>query len=303
MNQEFLYIIMIIVFGYLLKRLNILQEKDGEVISKIIFKITLPALVLVTFDSVKIETSLIFLPVIVLIYGLITAFLGFLVFKNEERELKGSLLMLSSGFNVGLFAFPLVFAIWGMEGLTHFSMFDVGTSFIVFGIAYIIGSYFSKEGLSLKPIDILKKLGKSIPLMTYIIASTLNFSNIQLPATLINVASTISAANIPLSLLLLGLYLNFKFEKQFIKPVLKFLTFRYSLGLSVGLALYFILPYDQMFRYTIMIGLLLPVAASALVFAVEFKYSTSATRLIATISNITILISIVILYIFANFIL
>lgn len=134
MNQEFLYIIIIIALGYLLKRVNILKEKDGEVISKIIFKITLPALVLVTFDSVKIETSLILLPVIVLVYGIITAFLGFIVFKNEERELKGSLLMLSSGFNVGLFAFPLVYAIWGIEGLTYFSMFDVGTSFVVFGI-------------------------------------------------------------------------------------------------------------------------------------------------------------------------
>ena len=182
MNQEFLYIIIIIALGYLLKRLNILKEKDGEVISKIIFKISLPALVLVTFDSVKIETSLILLPVIVLIYGLITACLGLLVFKNEERELKGSFLMLS-GFNVGLFAFPLVFAIWGMEGLTYFSMFDVGTSFVVFGIAYILGSYFSAEGLKLKPIEILKKLGKSIPLMTYLIASILNFlatSNYQI---------------------------------------------------------------------------------------------------------------------------
>jgi hypothetical protein len=37
MNQEFLFIDIIIAFGYLLKRLNILQEKDGEVISKIIF--------------------------------------------------------------------------------------------------------------------------------------------------------------------------------------------------------------------------------------------------------------------------
>ena len=66
MNQEFLYIILIIALGYLLKRLNVLQEKDGEVIAKIIFKITLPALVLVTFDSVKIETSLILIPVIVI---------------------------------------------------------------------------------------------------------------------------------------------------------------------------------------------------------------------------------------------
>src|SRR3954462_15746836 len=110
MNQQFLYVIMIIALGYVLKRLGVLQEKDGEVIAKIIFKITLPALVIVTFDSVKIETSLILLPIIVLIYGLIIAFLGLIIFKKEERELKGSFLMLTSGFNVGLFAFPLVYA-------------------------------------------------------------------------------------------------------------------------------------------------------------------------------------------------
>jgi malate permease and related proteins len=301
MNQEFLYIIIIIAFGYLLKRLNVLQEKDGLVISKIIFKITLPSLVLVTFDSVKIEPSLIFLPVIVLVYGIITAILGFLIFRNEERELRGSFLILS-GFNVGLFAFPLVYAIWGMDGLTYFSMFDVGTSFVVFGIAYILGSYFSAEGLKLQPIEILKKLGKSIPLMTYLIASILNFSHIKLPDTIIDVASTISGANIPLSLLLLGIYLNFKFDKKLIKPIVKFLIFRYGLGLLFGVGLYFFLPYNQMFRFTILIGLLLPVAASALTFAVEFKYSTTSTRIIATISNITILISIVILYIFANFV-
>jgi malate permease and related proteins len=303
MNQEFLYIILIIAFGYLLKRVNILQEKDGEVISKIIFKITLPALVLVTFDSVKIETSLFLLPVIVLVYGIVSAILGLLFYKNEERELKGSLMMLSSGFNVGLFAFPLVYAIWGMDGLTYFSMFDVGASFIVFGISYILGSYFSEEGLNLNPIEILKKLGKSIPLMTYMIASILNFCHITLPDLIINLASTISGANIPLSLILLGLFLNFKFDKQFIKPMVKFLTFRYGLGLSVGLVLYYLLPYDIMLRTTILIGLLLPVPASALTYAVEFKYSNDSTRFVATMSNITIVISIIILYFFANFIL
>ncbi|PFN96786.1 malonate transporter [Bacillus sp. AFS076308] len=302
MNQKFLYIIVIIALGYLLKRFNILQEKDGQVISKIIFKITLPALVIVTFDSVKIEISLILIPIIVLIYGVVTTCLGLWVFKKEERELKGSFMIMSSGYNVGLFAFPLVYAIWGMSGLTYFSMFDVGTSFLVFGIAYILGSYFSEEGLRLRPVEIGKKLSKSIPLMTYVIASILNFSHIKLPDMIINVASTISAANMPLSLLLLGLYLNFKFEKKFIKPMLKFLTFRYGLGLLVGFTLFFLLPNDDMFRYTILIGLVLPLAASSITYSVEFKYSMESTRLIATISNITILISIVILYIFANFI-
>ena len=211
-------------------------------------------------------------------------------------------MMLSSGFNVGLFAFPLVYAIWGIGGLTYFGMFDVGTSFITFGIAYILGSYFSEEGLKLQPVEILKKLGKSVPLMTYILASILNFSGIHLPDTIITVAGKISAANMPLSLLLLGIYLNFTFEKEFLKPMLKFLTFRYSLGLLFGLILYFILPYEDMFRYTMLIGLLLPAATSALTFAVEFRYSIQSMRLMATLSNITIFVSIIILYIFANFI-
>ncbi|WP_010283766.1 AEC family transporter [Bacillus timonensis] len=302
MNQEFFYIIIIIALGYFLKRIHILQEKDGEVISKLIFKITLPALVLVTFDSVEVQPSLILLPIVVLVYGIIISFLGLLIFKNEEKEVKGSFLMMSSGFNVGLFAFPLVFAIWGIDGLTYFSMFDVGTSFLVFGIAFIMGSYFSKEGLSLKPVEIGKKLVKSIPLMTYLFASILNYSHIKLPGVVIDIASTISGANIPLSLLLLGLYLNFKFEKQFLKPMLKFLTFRYGIGLLVGVTLFFLLPYEDMFRYTILIGMLLPVAASALTFAVEFKYSNENIRLIATATNITILVSIVILYVFAHLI-
>ncbi|MDR4888552.1 AEC family transporter [Fredinandcohnia sp. QZ13] len=302
MNEEFLYIMMIIALGYVLKRIHVLKEEDGGVISKIIFKITLPALVLVTFDRIEIETNLILIPIIVLIYGIVVSLLGLLIFKNEERELKGSFLMMSSGFNVGLFAFPLVYAIWGMSGLTYFSMFDVGTSVIVFGIAYILGSYFSNEGLSLKPLEIGKKLLKSIPLMSYVIASILNLNHIKLPDMVIEVAGTISAANMPLSLLLLGLYLNFKFEKQFEKPMLKFLTFRYGVGLLVGITLLFLLPYDDRFRYTILLGLLLPVASSSIPFAVEFKYSNESIRLIANATNITILVSIVILYAFANFI-
>src|SRR5699024_4322744 len=214
MNQEFLFIIAIIAFGYFLKRVNVLQEKDGEVIATLIFKVTLPALVLVTFDSVQIETSLILIPILVIGYGFVISALGLIFFKNEENELKGSFLMLASSFNVGLFAFPIVHMIWGTMGLTYFSMFDVGTSFITFALAYILGSYFSKGGLSLKPMEILKTLGKSIPLMTYLIAVTLNLLQIKLPSGVIEVASILSEANIPLSLLLLGIYMSFKLDKR-----------------------------------------------------------------------------------------
>lgn len=302
MNQEFLFIIAIIAFGYFLKRVNVLQEKDGEVIATLIFKVTLPALVLVTFDSVQIETSLILIPILVIGYGFVISALGLIFFKNEENELKGSFLMLASSFNVGLFAFPIVHMIWGTMGLTYFSMFDVGTSFITFALAYILGSYFSKGGLSLKPMEILKTLGKSIPLMTYLIAVTLNLLQIKLPSGVIEVASILSEANIPLSLLLLGIYMSFKLDKRLLRPISKFILFRYSFGLLLGLGLFFLLPYDDMFRYTIFIGFLLPAAAVVIPFAVEFNYSNDSIRIIASVTNISIFIGIFILFLFANFI-
>lgn len=299
MNEEIIYTIVLILLGYAFKRFKILQEKDGEVISRIIFNITLPALIIVSLNSVKIEPSLIMLPIIVILYGFISVFLAFFIFRKAEKEMKGTFMMLASGYNVGLFAFPIVEAIWGAEGLLYFGMFDVGNSIIVFGISYLAGSYYSDTNLELKPTGIIRKLSKSIPFMTYVIMSLLNAINIHFPAPIIELSSIISKANMPLSLFLLGIYLNFSYEKAHSKPIIQFLLFRYGFGLIFGLALYFLLPFNQMFRMTILIGLLLPIGLSVIPYAYEFKYKT--IRLIGSISNLCIVISIILLYVFASF--
>jgi len=301
LNMEFLFIIAIIGIGYLFKKMNLIKEKDGETISRIIFNLSLPALIIVSLNSVKIEASLIMIPIIVLLYGVLSVILAFFVFKKERKELRGTLMMLSAGHNVGLFVFPIAEAIWGAKGLLYFGMFDAGTSVIVFGLVYLVGSYYSEEGLSLKPISILKKFSRSLPFMSYLTMSVLNFSHIHLPSGIIDVASIISKANMPLSLLLLGLYLNFSFEKQFLRPIIKILLFRYGVGLLIGISLYMLLPFNQMFRTTLLMGFILPIGLAVIPYAHEFKYKT--TILIGTISNICILVSIVLLYIFANIIL
>ncbi len=301
MNQEFLYIVIIIALGYLLKRTGILKESDGAIISRIIFNITLPSLVIVSLQTSTIQVSLLGITLIVFLYGILSTIVAYFVFRNETREIKGTFMMLASGYNVGLFAFPLVEAFWGTEGLLYFGMFDVGNSFILFGLAYLVGSYFSEDGMKLEVRSILMKFGKSIPLMTYIIMSVLNFSHIQLPSLLLDVASIISKANMPLALLLLGIYLEFSFDKQYIRPILKYLLFRYGFALLVGVSLYFILPVDIMFKYTILVGLILPIGLAVIPYAHEFKYRT--TMMIGTVSNLCIFISMILLYLFSWFML
>ena len=47
-NEQFLISIVIIMLGYLLKRVKLVKEQDGEAVARIIFNLTLPCLIIVT---------------------------------------------------------------------------------------------------------------------------------------------------------------------------------------------------------------------------------------------------------------
>ncbi|WP_067727440.1 AEC family transporter [Oceanobacillus damuensis] len=296
-NEQFIYSIIIIALGYILKKSTIIKETDGEGLSRIIFNITLPALILVTFNDITIEYSLFVLILIGFAYGLFAAFLGILVFRKQTRNIKGMLAMMVPGFNIGLFAYPLVEGIWGREGVQHFGMFDVGNSFIVFGVCYFIGSYYAGEDVRLDIKTMLGKMIRSIPLMTYMVVLLLNLVDFKLPSVIIGTADIISLANMPLSLLLLGIYLNFKFDRRYINLIFKYMAVKYIPGIIVGVALVILLPYDDMFKYTVLIGLLLPTSMSILPYAVEFEYDK---RFVGTVSNLTIITSFILIWIIAN---
>src|SRR5690625_3051038 len=137
-NEQFLLAVIIIAIGYILKKINIITERDGEGLSRIIFNITLPALIIVSFTDITIEPSLFLLIVFGFVYGLMMVFLGIFLFRDEEKSNRGMQTMLISGFNIGLFAYPLVGGIWGKQGIQYFGMFDVGNAMIIFGVVYLI---------------------------------------------------------------------------------------------------------------------------------------------------------------------
>ncbi|MFC4321793.1 AEC family transporter [Litchfieldia salsa] len=299
-NQQFLYAIVIIGLGYALKRFKVLKEQDGEGLSRIIFNITLPALIIVTFNDINIDYSLILLIVIAFFYGLFIAFLGLWVFKKESRKTKGMMGMMIPGFNIGLFAYPLVEGIWGKDGLKYFGMFDVGNALIVFGVSYLIGSFYAQDNVKLGFKEITGKMVKSIPLMTYLLIFLLNLTGYQLPSFFIEVSEIVSLANMPLALLLLGIYLNFSFEKSYKILAIKFIAFRYGVGLALGIILYIILPFEDMFKYTVLIGLILPTSVSILPYSVEFDYDR---KFVGTVSNLTIILSFFLLWGIGNLLL
>ncbi|MFX0070890.1 MAG: AEC family transporter, partial [Candidatus Hermodarchaeota archaeon] len=278
-NYIFLLSLVIIVIGYLVKKLNIITEENGKIVAKIIFNITLPAVILKVTSSLEFKASLIILPLINIAYGFFMAGVGLIVFRKRERKDKGLILMTLIGFNVAHFSFPLIEGIWGEEGLQHIALIDAGNAFTIFVLCYLIGSIFSfnnnSEGQSINLKEIGKKLLTSAPLLSYILALTINFSGVTIPLFCMDLLDILSRANTALSLLLLGIYLNFRFEKSEWSTIIKVLAIRYTFGLLIGLILFFYLPFDQfshLFRIIVAVSLILPVGLAVIPFSVEFEY-------------------------------
>ena len=297
-NYVFLLSLTIIIIGYILKKLNIISEENGKTIAKLVFNVTLPALILKVIGSIEITPSLGLITLISILYCIPIIILALIIFKKYPREIKGLIFMAVIGFNVGHFAYPLIEGIWSEEGLKYIAMFDIGNAIVIFVICYVLGLIFSPQNNFQNKKELMKnillKLLKSAPLMSYIIALTLNLINIEFPLFVSDLLDILSRANMALTLLLLGIFLNFKFERSQWKNVSFVLIIRYLFGLIIGLLLFFILPFNQLYRGILAIALILPVGLAIIPFTVEFSYNEQVAGMIA---NLTIIISFVLLWV------
>ena len=287
MTQQFIIIILLIALGYTLKRINYFKANDSQVLSTLVLNL----------NEAKLDVSLSILPIMMILYGVITKVIIVWFFIKYDNQIRGATGMMMASLNIGLFAYPLVEAIWPETGMIYFGMADIGGAIIMFGVTYFVGSYFSSGGDSFDFKYLGKNLLKSVPLMTYIIMFILNMMNIHFPDPVIDFFSVLSGANMPLSMILLGLMLNFSIDKRFLPIAIKYLVAHYGLGIIAGLLVHFFLPVnDEMIKTTLQVAWLLPVGVAIIPYSIQFKYKT--LPLVGMVTNLTIVISIIILYIY-----
>lgn len=298
-NQQFLMSLIIISIGYLLKRTGLIWGKDGEGFARLVFNLTLPSLIIYSLNDLVFNLSHIALVFGGILYGMILTSVALIFFKHHPKQMKGMLVMMLPGLNIGLFAYPLVEGLFGQDGVNAFGMLDVGNALIVFGVCYLLGQYYAENDQSVTIIMSLKKLVRSVPLLTYLTMFAISVLGLSLPSLVIDVAYTISRANMPLSLLLLGVYLFIKLEKADVKYLLRFISLRYGIAIPLSILLYTYLPFEQMVNLTLSMGVLLPLPLTHIPYGVEFNYDK---RFIGTVSSLSLLISFVILWIYVQLI-
>jgi predicted permease len=301
-NATFLISLAIIAIGYTIKRLHLIKEANGDILAKIIFNITLPAVILKYTTSVHFEISLILLPLINISFGILMALIGLIITREKPKSIKGLALMTMIGFNVVHFSFPLVEGIWGANGMQLITLVDAGNAFSIFVLSYLLGTIYSpnnhleKEKLEFKFVG--KKLLKSAPLLTYIVALLINFSGIIIPEFFTELIDVMARANTALALLLLGIFLNFRFERSEWITISKVLIIRYSVGIVLSLFLFFLLPasiFSPLVRIIISISLILPIGVATIPFSIELGYNEKVTTMLV---NLSLVISFILVWVF-----
>jgi len=294
-NVIFLLSVLIVSIGYTFKKINILKETDGETIARIIFNITLPAVIFKFATTIQFDLTLILLPLVGIAFGFLIAFIAYLLFRKEPSRLKGAMIISTMGFSVGNFFFPLVEGIWGPLGMQYITFFDLGNAFTLFVTCYLISTISSpkiqEESIKIEYKFMFKRVVRSGPLLSYFVALIFNFSGIIIPSFISDLIDIIAQANTALAWLLLGIFLHFKFKRNEWLSIIKVLILRYSIGLLIGLCLFFFLPqnvFNHYFRIIICLSLILPLGLSVITFSVENGHDQ---RFVSMIANLTILIS------------
>jgi malate permease and related proteins len=287
-NNVFLITLAVIATGYVIKRMGFITEKEGKIISKFLMHTTFPALMVVSTIKIKLEPKLFLIPLMTVVYGSILLTIAWFVFKQYPNKLRGVLTMGSSGFNTGLFAFPIIESIWGRDGLVYAIMYDIGNTVVVFGLIYYIGNYFSESGN--KGVDvkaILKKISRLMPLQGLILGLIINALSIPVAPIVMDFLDVLSRGNKPIVLLLMGIYLSFELDKKQVLLVVKSLSIRYLMGFLVVAFIYNFIPHS-MLQSILIICVVLPVGLTILPFSDELNFDS---RIAGLFVNLSLLIS------------
>ena len=250
-------LLLLIAIGLLLKTKIRSKDQLGG-IKILILSIALPATIFVALLKIKVEPSLLLLPVMALAFNLTmlasTRFIFAPIFGIESSSPSSrTLMMLMPSLAPGLSCFPFIIEYLGDDSLARAALADVGNKIFGLILLYMLAMrwYYQlhqegdseRRGMGDKVKDLLLSLMKE-PINMVIVVAILLLSfglNLQsLPVFLQDAAIRLSALTTALVLLFIGMAVKFKWQE--FKLIVNLLMFRSGLAFCLSAVLILLAP-------------------------------------------------------------
>lgn len=248
--QKTLELILIIAIGYFLQRK--LPNKSSLLgIKTIILSIALPATIFTALLKINLDSSLLMLPLLALIFNLLMFGAAYYLLpyfiKADNDKIHRTQSLLIPSLAPGLSCFPFIMAYLGDDQLAVAALADVGNKFFGLILLFIVATYWYRKRAVVKKVtsglnklkDLFVSLGSEPINVVIVLALGLliaGFSLADLPLFAQNIVAKLSLIMVPMILLFIGLSVRIGFN-DFIK-MLQLLTWRSGMAfLFTGLVL------------------------------------------------------------------
>lgn len=281
----------IIMLGVAAGRRGLVGSGGSELISRIVFNITLPAAIIHAFGSVAFDPShLLLVPV-----GIACTFgpflIGVLATRNTDVHDRRLYLLNIGGFNIGCFALPFVQALFPPAAVVAACMFDAGNALLMAGGSFALTQVITADEPPAHPVlGIVKRLLTSIPFVAYLSLIALALLNIRVPLEIVSLIEPVSNANAFLSLFMLGLMINFSADRSKLGKLMKLLSGRFLLSALMCTAVILFLPFEGQVLLVIAILTWAPMATMGTVFTL---WANEDYGLAGLANSITVVIGII----------
>lgn len=269
-------IIVMILIGVLLKKLNILKTEDNETLNKIVVNIGLPCMIFNALytANVSLLPDLSILTVFILLCSLIVGIITYLILKvlaYDNKALWSILVVVVLG-NTGFLGYPISQGIFGAEGLVRAAFCDLATSIIFIAVSIILIIIF--DG-SIKTA--IKKIVTFIPLWGIILGILLNVFSIPIGDFGTTIVNYLGGSTVPLIMISLGLSLNLRGFRRHLKEVSLASIIKLIIYPLVGIGVLSILGIVSLEYKIGLLEAMMPSAMLALILSLQFKLDSDLT--------------------------
>ncbi len=216
--ENFVLILLAIVVGYVINRLNIFSKDAPTILNQFAIYISLPAMILLQIPKLSFSIDMI-IPIIVawLVMG-ISALLILLLsrFFSFSKEITGSLMLVSILTNSSFLGIPIINAYMGESAMPYVLVYDqLGTFIALATYGTFIASYYSNNSKITFKIITLKVLTFP-PFLSLVVA--LFLIGVEFNPIISKVLSSFASTIVPIALVAVGLQLQLKLPREEIKP-------------------------------------------------------------------------------------
>ena len=292
-------LLLAIIGPYALKHLHVFGERDYKVAQGLVFNLTLPCAIILSFATNKHDMRMLWIVLFGFFACAIPLFVVYAGSRGDERNYRAFQMLNASGLNLGAFCLPVVQTFMGASAGLPVIMLDIGNATVATaGSLTITRTLLHMDGnfkslpLSLRLRSIARDFLGSISFDIYMLMLVFMFLHITIPQPIVTLITPFANANAFCAMAMIGLMMEIPDNHKDKVELAKVIAWRALFGVLIALAAWFLLPFDMRIREIVVLGAFAPIT----IFSTKFTDSLTGNAKLAGFSlTVTAVISLVVM--------